>query len=180
MPQVPRPRAANPKASTPPPTDTTDTTESRGSAQPPPPPPPPRSPTDAKLAASILQMYEGVAVLAGGFGIPRAMRTGDDRLLVLSAHLMEPRTAEVDGVVRVVDQRTGAEAITDAWMTAADRNPKIKAALRRFTEGGAIAEVVALHLPLVIPFLPGIPGLAILRRSAPAPTTANGAGVPGI
>lgn len=60
------------------------------------------------------------------------------------------------------DPRTGADKLTDAWMTLADRNPKVKAALRRFTEGGAAAEVIILHATILSPFLPGLPGLSKL------------------
>lgn len=73
------------------------------------------------------------------------------------------------------DPRTGADKITDAWMTLADRNPRVKDALKRFTEGGAFAEVAVLHIGLVYPFLPGIPGLSRFIPGMYPPAQENGA-----
>lgn len=128
---------------------------------------------DAKLRESLRGMYEGVGMLAMGVGIPRK----DPRLLQFSATLLEPQIVGLTPTGEAIlgpDPRTGAEKIADAWMTAADRNPRIKTALRRFTEGGAIAEVAALHISLLLPFLPGIPGLAFLNGQ-PSPMDTNGA-----
>lgn len=172
MEEVPRPRARQPRAKSgdkpKPETGTTGTTESQGTVT--------RTPADAKLRESLVSMYQGVGMLAFGVGMPRAMSTGDNRLLALSNTLTEPKRVQdgETGEVIIVDPRTGAEAIADAWMTAADRNAKIKAALRKFTEGGAIAEVIALHVALLYPFLPGIPGLSALTSTPPVDGNVTG------
>lgn len=174
MPEVPRPRTRSPrkqaedngnadKTAT---TETPDSSDSpratgRGPAR--------RTAGDAKLAESLRTMYEGVAVLAFTVGFQRQ----DERLLTLSAELTEPKRAQTvnpstgEATVIIVDERTGADRLVDAWMTLADRNPRVKTILVKFTEGGAAAEVVALHVGLLMPFLPGIPGF---------PTNGAGAG----
>jgi hypothetical protein len=164
MPPVPRPRSKGTKAeSETPKTDTTRTTESSGS-----PTPPRMSREDVKLRESIKGMYEGVAMLAMGIGFNR-QHAG---LLQFAGTLMEPQQVVMaDGSVVTPDPRTGADKIADAWMTAADRNARVKIALRRVTEGGALAEVAALHVTLILPFLPGIPGLSFMN---PAPASENG------
>lgn len=138
--------------------------------------------TDVKLRESVKGMYEGVAMLAMGIGMTRQ----DQRLLQFAGTLMEPpgpipvmnHDQTAFELVPAPDQRTGAEKIADAWMTAADRNPKVKQYLRKVTEGGAFAEVLALHVTLLIPFLPGIPFLSALTGAA-APQAGEGPVVPG-
>ena len=163
--QVPRPRTKEraprqPRAKT----ATTETPDSATSTV--------RTPADAKLAESVKGMYEGIGVLSMTLGMPR----GDERLVNFGLSLVNPTVVGLtaEGAPITPDERTGAEKVTDAWMTCADRNPKVKAALRRFTEGGAFAELIALHVSLLIPFLPGVPGLAFLGSAQ------NGASVPGV
>jgi hypothetical protein len=120
-------------------------------------------------------MYEGVGMLALGVSMSRR----HEGLAKFSATLMEPAVSLIgfsetgEPVMGVSDPRTGADKIADAWMVAANRNPRIKQALQRITEGGALAEVAALHITLILPFLPGIPGLAFLAPQ-PAPAGSNG------
>ena len=128
---------------------------------------------DEKLRESVKSMYEGVAMLALSIGMPKE----DQALVQFGTTLMSPQGAidATTGDIVVLDQRSGAEKAADLWMTAGERNPKIKAALKRVTEGGALAEIFAFHLSLLIPFLPGIPGLAFLAPAMPT-TSPNGAG----
>lgn len=153
MPDVPRPRSRKPSAKT----DTTETTGSTTKAPPDPPPTPAttRTPADRKLAESVAAMYSGVGMLVMGIGVPRAHATGDERLVATGI--------EIQGQ---------AETFAEAWMNLADKNPKVKAALKKATEGGAFAEVFALHVALLLPYLPGIPGLSGLSTAA-----TNGQGV---
>lgn len=175
MPDVPRPRSrkAAPK------TEPTETTESKGTGSATPkgapsvtPPPTKRTPADNKLAASIRGMYEGAGMLALQFsmgGDPRLAHVGN--LLLAPEHRIDLTTGEP---VPTDDPRTGAEKITDAWMTLADRNPRVKEMLKRFTEGGAFAELAVLHFGLVFPFLPGIPSLMrLLPGVSSSPVTEN-------
>lgn len=116
---------------------------------------------DAKLRASLVEFYSAIGTFAYGVGMMR----GDDRLHAVGEHLVAAQPAAHP------DQRVGADKIADAWMTLAGRNPRIKAMLKQFMEGGAVAQVIGLHIPLVIPFLPGIPGLGrIIGGSTPPPT----------
>lgn len=178
MPPVPRPRGKRQAEPETPKTGTTETPETSGIPTPPPAPSPTavkRTPADNKLAASVRGMYEGLGMIALQFG----MNGGDPRLLQVGQTLMAPemRIDLASGTpVLTDDPRTGADKITDAWMTLADRNPRVKDALKRFTEGGAFAEVAVLHFGLVFPFLPGIPSLA---RFVPgfSPASENGANV---
>lgn len=145
MPEVPRPRKPRTTAKT----GTTETTDSTKTAKETPPPPLSSSPTvkrtpaDQKLTDAVAAMYSGVGMLVMGIGIPRAQASGDGRIAQTG-----------------LDIQNNAEKFAEAWMTCADRNPKVKATLKKVTEGGAFAEVVALHLSLLLPYLPGIPGLA--------------------
>lgn len=160
-PEVPTPRKAARKPRT---TGTTDTPRS-SSSQPRPEPPRERTREDAKLAESVKSMYEGVGMLALMVGL---QREEGNPFLVFAGQLMEP-AMEVgpDGTVTSTG-RTGADRLSDAWMSVADRNARVKAALKRFTEGGAFAELIALHIPLVLPFAPAVsaalPGFLGTRR----------------
>lgn len=162
MPEVPRPRARKPSTKTPPKdstesppaTDTTGTTDPSGTTEPK--PWADRTPADRKLAEAVSAMYSGVGMLVMGIGIPRAVQTGDGRIAQTGNDIQE-----------------NADRFAEAWMVTAERNPKVKALLKKVTEGGAFAEVVALHLSLLLPYLPGIPGLAGIQQT-PDPT-ANGA-----
>lgn len=160
--KVPKPEPEATKTGT---TGTPDSSRSPAAARP--------SRDDVKLRESVKGMYEGVAMLAFAVGMQRE-HTG---LLQFSGTLMEPSVVGLTdtGDPIVVDPRTGADKIADAWMTAADRNPRIKQALKRVTEGGALAEVAALHMTLLLPFLPGIPGLAFLAPHQ-HPAGSNGTG----
>jgi len=159
MPPVPRPRTAKQAPKQDAKTATTETTGS--SPKPPPPPTPTLTRADAKLRDSVKGMYEGIGMLALGLGIPRE----DARLVQFGNSLVSsPATVDlVTGQLVAGDDpnvRTGADRIADAWMTYADRSPRVKDLLRKVTEGGAAAELVMLHATLIYPFLPGLPGLA--------------------
>ena len=158
MPEVPRPRKPRTTAKT----GTTETTDSTKA-----PPPPPlsspvvkRTPADQKLADAVAAMYSGVGMLVMGIGIPRAQASGDGRIAQTG-----------------LDIQNNAEQFAEAWMTCADRNPKVKATLKKVTEGGAFAEVAALHLSLLLPYLPGIPGLAGVPQHDDSP---NGVHTPNL
>lgn len=118
-------------------------------------------------------MYEGLGML----GLQVAMIRNDARFAQFGHTLMGPemRVSLTGEMVPTDDPRSGADKITDAWMTLADRNPRVKDALKRFTEGGAFAEVAVLHIGLVYPFLPGIPGLSRFIPGMYPPATENGA-----
>jgi len=90
-------------------------------------------------------MYAGAGTVIQGIGVARALSTGDERTLKLGIDLQEQ-----------------SERLASAWMTLADRNPKVKANLKKFIEAGAAAELVGLHTALLLPFLPGIlPGVVV-------------------
>lgn len=109
--------------------------------------PRPRSPQDRKLAASIAEMYQAAGMI--GYGI--AQQKQDQGLGQTSANIME-----------------NSEAIAEAWMDLADKNPKIKAALKSITEVSAIGAVVGLHVTCVLPFLAsrGIGGPLVANMAA--------------
>lgn len=46
-----------------------------------------------------------------------------------------------------------SDDIADAWMQAAENNPRIMAGLQKFTEGGSVAGLVMAHGMLLAPFL---------------------------
>lgn len=46
-------------------------------------------------------------------------------------------------------------AAADAWVDVAEKNPKIKAALLKFTSGTAMAQVVSVHVTMLLPVLSG-------------------------
>lgn len=178
---VPRPRKRAPRNMTPK-TETTETTESHDSGGPglfdSTEMPRKRTPADAKLAESVKGMYEGIGLLALGAGMHRS----DDRLIGLGAGLMQASPTSTDPMGNPVyaDPRTGADKLTDAWMTLADRNPRVKTALKKFAEGGAVAELAAMHFSMLLPFLPGIPGLSFLSTHKTEPDTAYNGTIPTI
>lgn len=169
MPAVPRPDRPGRTAREPRTPGTTETPDSAAS-QPAQPKPRARPPADAKLAESVRGMYQGVGMLALGVGMQRQHQA----LVQFGAALMEPEIDPRTGEP-IPDGRTGADKITDAWMTLADRNPRVKATLVKFTEGGAAAEVIVLHATLLYPFLPGLPGLARFLPGVQSSAAENGA-----
>jgi hypothetical protein len=48
-----------------------------------------------------------------------------------------------------------AGAAADSWVDVAEKNPKIKAALLKFTSGTAFAQVISIHFAMLTPVLAG-------------------------
>jgi hypothetical protein len=121
-----------------------------------------RATIDDKLRESLSDTYQmlGLAI------ITIAMPTDDEGLAQTGVMITER-----------------ADAAADAWIDVADKNPKVKTALRKFTEGSAFAGLFAIHLSMFAPVLAsrGIlpPQIAALLSSQrPAEPSPNGAGVP--
>jgi hypothetical protein len=91
-----------------------------------------RTPADRKLAASIAEMYQ----MLGMVGMGVATTKQDQGIAGTSAAVLQ-----------------NSEAIAEAWMDLADKNPKVKAALKSITEVSAIGAVVGLHVTCALPFL---------------------------
>jgi hypothetical protein len=99
---------------------------------------------DAKLQESIVDLYAQGGLLIAGVGMARAD----------------------EGITSVgVGLANGSQAIGEAWMDLADKNPKVKAALLKFTEVSSVGVLVSLHVAVVLPFMadrgmvPVIPGV---------------------
>lgn len=115
--------------------------------------PPKAKPTtkDAKLQESITDLYAQGGLILAGVGMAR----------------------EDVGIQSVgIGMANGSQAIGEAWMDLADKNPKVKAALVKFTEVSSVGVLVSLHVAIVLPFMadrgmiPVIPGVT-------APNTNN-------
>lgn len=106
-----------------------------------------RTPTDKKLAAELASTYQGIGLAVMGVGNlrqdPGVIATG----------------------VAVVEH---AEQASEAWLDLADQNPKVKAALKRFTEASAVGSLVMVHASMLIP-------LAASRGIIPGPLAAAAA-----
>lgn len=94
---------------------------------------PKRTPADRKLATSLSSTYQAVGVSICTVGIHRG---GDARFLTSGQSFIEK-----------------ADELAEAWMQLADQNPKVKAALRKFTETSAMAGLVGMHFACMAPFL---------------------------
>jgi hypothetical protein len=96
-----------------------------------------RTPTDRKLALQIEGAYTAL-----GMGVTTiGMQRGDERVMMSGQSFMEK-----------------ADDIAEQWMVLADANPKIKAALKKFTETSAMAGLVGVHvaclMPIIVSYLP--------------------------
>lgn len=111
---------------------TQDNTPPPPPEEPAPTPPKKRTPADKKLASSIASTYQGIGLMVTAAGMSR----GDGGVAGTGTAIVEQ-----------------AEAAAEAWLVLADQNPKVKAALRKFTEGSAFAGLVAVHIPVVMPLL---------------------------
>ena len=136
----------NTGATKPPPAPGDSGTRSTGSTR--------RSPQDRKLQEAISGTYQlaSMSLMAVGY------RLGDNGV--------------AGSAVAMAEQ---SDALAELWMDLADRNPKIKAALRRFTEASAASALVAAHVPIVAPLLIDrgiLPG--DLPQYVPATPSANG------
>lgn len=92
----------------------------------------PRRGTDRKVKESLVTTYQTVGMLT----VASAMAREDDALVAFGT---------------AVTSR--AEAAADAWLELADQNPAVKAALIKFTQGSAVANLAAVHLSMVFPLL---------------------------
>jgi hypothetical protein len=93
---------------------------------------PKRTPADRKLAASVAEMYQMLGMIGMGLAVPR-----EDRGLAGTSNAF----------------LVNAEAIAEAWMDLADKNPRVKAMLKSVTEVSAVGAVVGLHVTCILPFL---------------------------
>lgn len=166
MPPAPRPRAKTTAKPTPAATATTDATDSATST-------PPlsrlaaRTPADKRLHGSIETLYQGIGLGA----IALAQARDDQRFLTVGVELLQG--VPVQNVDGTVTQDAKAEKLADAWMDLADRNPKVKSVLKKFSEGAAASELIVLHVTLAMPFLPAIGALLPGRGNS-----GNGNGTP--
>jgi hypothetical protein len=111
-----------------------------------------RATIDDKLRESLVDTYQMLGLALITIAMP-----GEDQGLAATGVMVTER----------------ADAAADAWLDVADKNPKVKSALRKFTEGSAFAGLFAIHLSMVAPVLAsrGIlpPQLAAMLSSHPAP-----------
>ena len=91
-----------------------------------------RTPTDRKLAAELTSTYQGIGLAVSGIGVARS----DTGLMGTGAAMVN-----------------NAEHASEAWLDLADQNPRVKAALVKFTEASAIGSLVAVHLSMAVPLL---------------------------
>jgi hypothetical protein len=91
-----------------------------------------RAPNDRKLALSLAETYQTIGAV--GFGFAQVKQ--DEGLAHTSARVIE-----------------NAEAIAEAWMDLADKNPKVKSALKGLTEVSSIGVLAGLHFTCALPFL---------------------------
>lgn len=97
-----------------------------------------RSPADKKLQAQLSATYQTIGVGIGTVGIqlrrPNVQLCGESFI-------------------------SNGDAIASEWMRAADTNPKVKDALKRFTQTSALGGLIGLHLSCLLPILPLPPQL---------------------
>lgn len=125
MPPVPRPTPrGGPRAAA---TGATESTGSAGRDT-----PTKRGTVDKKLVTNITDTYTMLGMMVSGAGLAR----GDEGLVGSGQSLVNR-----------------ADRFGEAWLGLANRNPKVKAALVRFTEGTATAEILVLHVAVLMPLL---------------------------
>lgn len=91
-----------------------------------------RTPADRKLAASVAEMYTMMGMMVGGIG-----------------DIKQDPGLSGTGLALVGN----SEAIAETWMDLADKNPKVKAALKNITEVSAVGAVVGIHVSCAMPLL---------------------------
>lgn len=105
---------------------------------------------DDQLRESLTTNYQMVGMLVIGIGMPRE----DPGLIGMGTQMVNR-----------------SDAVADAWLELAEKNPKVKAALRRFSEGSAAATLIGVHLSMAAPLLASrgiVPeGLAALLMTEP-------------
>lgn len=120
-------------------------------------PPAPRRPTpkESKLAESLTGTYAMTGGLLIGVGMAR-----DDTGIVATGNAMV----------------TNAEVAAEAWLDVARANPKVMAALVKFSEGSAVAGLISVHLSMAFPFLAdrGIVPAALAGNAAANTNGGNG------
>jgi hypothetical protein len=112
--------------------------------------------SDRKLRDALTNTYQTVGTVVAGIG---------------HSHEDAPLTAFG------VNVANHAEDAADAWMELADQNPGVKAALARFAEGSAVANLIGVHVSMAFPLLVArglVPGF-VAQTAPPAPDQ-NGAG----
>lgn len=128
-----------------------------------------RPTVDDKLRESLKGTYEMAGVLVMGIGL-RPRKIGEE----IHAPGDPGLVATGEAIV------TRADAAVEAWLDLADKNPKVKTALRRFTEGSAFAGLIGVHVAMAAPVLAsrGIlpPQLAVILSTEPTAPSSNGNG----
>lgn len=119
-----------------------------------------RSPADKKLQVSIAQGYGYIGMALMGIGT----RFKDSGLANT-------------GVATI----NGAEAVSEAWMNAADSNPKVKQFLMQATQVGTIGALVGCHVAMAMPLLidRGVIPVEVAAMAASEAADMNGNGVNG-
>lgn len=91
-----------------------------------------RTPADRKLASSVAEMYTMMGMVIAGIG-----------------EVKQDPGVHGTGVALM----SQGEAIAETWMDLADKNPKVKNALKTFTEVSAVGAVVGIHVTCAMPLL---------------------------
>lgn len=147
---------------------------SRAKAPPTEPAPKQRTSADRKLADSLAGVYQMVGAGIVGIGQTRLMAgiASDNARAVAHGNRLTNM-----GVQTVNLSETAAEA----WLDVADQNPKVKRALKRFSETSATAVLIGIHFQMLLPMLPFDPEALVAAAATPATNGAtpgeNGAGV---
>lgn len=113
-----------------------------------------RSPSDRKLREALTNTYQTIGTVVAGIG-----NNSDDPALLAFG----------------VNVANKADDAADAWMELADQNPGVKAALARFAEGSAVANLIGVHVSMAFPLLVArglIPGFV----AQTAPQNGDGTG----
>lgn len=115
-----------------------------------------RSPNDRKLRDALTNTYQTVGTIVAGIG-----QSNQDAGLAAFG----------------VNVANRADEAADAWMELADQNPGVKAALARFAEGSAVANLIGVHVSMAFPLLAArglLPGF--IPQGAPVDPSQNGNG----
>lgn len=100
-------------------------------------PPPPRGSGDTRArAGNDRKLKEGLQGLYTTIGMTVLATAGDDPTRYAGEHIVNM-----------------AEPAADAWIDLGNQNPKVKAALVKFSEGTAAAAIIGIHVTMLAPFL---------------------------
>lgn len=123
----------------------------------------PLSRDNKKLATNLGEYYQLGGIAITQFGL----KIGDEAVSLTGVNFVN-----------------SSEEISEAWVRLGEKNPKVKAALKKFTEYSALGTVVAVHIAAFSPILISrgiLPDLAgMTGQSAPdaPPVNMNGNGAP--